>query len=101
MTAPLKTIEPASDIASLMHGIGRRARSAARVLALAPAQQKNQALSAMAKAIRVAKAEILDANRKDIADAKSAGATEAFLDRLSLDDARIEAMADGLDIVRG
>jgi glutamate-5-semialdehyde dehydrogenase len=100
MTAPLKTIEPASDIATLMHGIGRRARAAARVLALAPAQQKNKALSAMAKSIRVAKAEILDSNRKDIADAKSAGATEAFLDRLSLDDARIAAMADGLDIVR-
>ena len=100
MTAPLKTIEPASDIASLMHGIGQRARAAARILALAPAQQKNKALSAMAKSIRVAKAEILDANRKDIADAKSAGATEAFLDRLSLDDARIAAMADGLDIVR-
>ena len=101
MTAPLKTIEPASDIASLMHGIGRRARSAARILALAPAQQKNQALSAMAKSIRVAKAEILDANRKDLADAKSTGANEAFLDRLSLDDARIASMADGLDIVRG
>jgi glutamate-5-semialdehyde dehydrogenase len=100
MTAPLKTIEPASDIASLMHGIGRRARAAARILALAPAQQKNKALSAMAKSIRVARAEILDSNRKDIADAKSAGATEAFLDRLSLDDARIAAMADGLDVVR-
>ena len=100
MTAPLKTIEPASDIAGLMHGIGQRARAAARILALAPAPQKNKALSAMAKAIRVATAEILDANRKDIADAKSAGATEAFLDRLSLDEQRIAAMADGLDIVR-
>jgi glutamate-5-semialdehyde dehydrogenase len=100
MTAPLKTIEPASDIASLMHGIGRRARAAARILALAPARQKNKALSAMAKSIRVAKTEILDANRKDIAEAKGAGATQAFLDRLSLDEARIAAMADGLDIVR-
>jgi len=100
MTAPLKTIEPASDIAGLMHGIGQRARAAARILALAPAQQKNKAMSAMAKSIRVAKAEILDSNRKDIADAKSAGATQAFLDRLSLDEARIAAMADGLEIVR-
>ncbi len=71
MTAPLKTIEPASDIAILMHGIGERARAAARVLALAPAQQKNRALAAMAKSIRIAQAEILAANAKDIADAKA------------------------------
>jgi glutamate-5-semialdehyde dehydrogenase len=100
MTAPLKTIETASDIAGLMHGIGQRARVAARILALAPAQQKNKALSAMAKSIRIASAAILDSNRKDIAEAKSAGTTPAFLDRMSLDDARIAAMADGLDIVR-
>jgi glutamate-5-semialdehyde dehydrogenase len=100
MTAPLKTIEPASDIAILMHGIGERARAAARVLALAPAQQKNRALAAMAKSIRIAQAEILAANAKDIADAKAAGATAAFLDRLTLNEVRVAAMADGLDIVR-
>jgi glutamate-5-semialdehyde dehydrogenase len=100
MTAPLKTIEPASDIAILMHGIGERARAAARVLALAPAQQKNRALAATAKSIRIAQAEILAANAKDIADAKAAGATAAFLDRLTLNEVRVAAMADGLDIVR-
>ena len=88
MTAPLKTIEPASDIASLMHGIGQRARTAARILALAPAQQKNKALAAMARSIRIASSEILDSNGKDVAEARSAGATEAFLDRLSLDEKR-------------
>jgi glutamate-5-semialdehyde dehydrogenase len=100
MTAPLKTIEPASDIAILMHGIGERARAAARALALAPAQQKNRALAAMAKSIRIAQAEILAANAKDIADAKAAGATAAFLDRLALNEAGVAAMADGLDVVR-
>ena len=100
MTAPLKTIEPASDIASLMHGIGQRARAAARILALAPAQQKNKALAAMARSIRIASSEILDSNGKDAAEAKNAGATEAFLDRLSLDEKRVAAMAEGLDIVR-
>jgi glutamate-5-semialdehyde dehydrogenase len=100
MTAPRKTIEPASDIAILMHGIGERARAAARALALAPAQQKNRALAAMAKSIRIAQAEILAANAKDIADAKAAGATAAFLDRLTLNEVRVAAMADGLDIVR-
>jgi glutamate-5-semialdehyde dehydrogenase len=100
MTAPLKAIEPASHIARLMHGIGQRARAATRILALAPARQKNEALAAMARSIRIASSEILDSNAKDIAEARNAGATEAFLDRLSLDEKRIAAMADGLDVVR-
>ena len=100
MTAPLKTVETATDVAGLMHGIGQHARAAARILALAPAAQKNRALSAMAKAIRAATADILDASRKDVAEAAGAGATEAFLDRLALDEQRVAAMADGLDVVR-
>ena len=54
MTAPLKTIEGTTDIAGLMHDIGRRAKAAARVLALAPTAQKDDALAAMAAAIRAA-----------------------------------------------
>ena len=100
MTAPLKTIEGSADIAAAMRAIGRRAKAAARVLALASAAQKDQALAAMATAIRAAKSDILAANAEDIAEAKAAGATSAFLDRLALDDKRVAAMADGLDIVR-
>jgi glutamate-5-semialdehyde dehydrogenase len=100
MTAPLKTVESTSDTAGLMHDIGRRAKDAARMLALAPAAQKDQALAAMAVAIRAQKAAILAASAEDIAEAKSAGATAAFLDRLALNDKRIAAMADGLDVVR-
>src|ERR1700751_3195630 len=99
MAAPLKTVE-GSNIAALMHEIGQRAKSAARVLALAPTAQKDRALAAMAAAIRTRQAEILAANAKDVADAKAAGATAAFLDRLALDERRIAAMADGLDVVR-
>ena len=55
----------------------------------------------MAAAIRAAKSEILAANAEDMADAKAAGLTAAFLDRLTLDDKRVEAMAEGLDVVRG
>src|SRR3954470_934112 len=51
VTAPLKTVE-GSDIADLMEDIGRQAKSAARALALAPTAQKNEALAAMATAIR-------------------------------------------------
>ena len=99
MTAPLKTVE-GSNIATLMAEIGERARSAARVLALAPTVQKDRALAAMAAAIRARKAQILGANAEDMAEAKASGATSAFLDRLALDERRVAAMAEGLDVVR-
>src|SRR5947207_3274919 len=98
MAAPLKTVE-GSDIAGLMHDIGRRAKAAARVLALAPTAQKDQALAAMAERIRAARSDILAANALDIAEAKASGATAAFLDRLALDEKRVAAMADGLELV--
>jgi glutamate-5-semialdehyde dehydrogenase len=100
MTAPLKTVESTTDVAGLMHDIGRRAKAAARVLALAGTAQKDDALTAMAAAIRTHKAAILAANAQDLAEAKASGATTAFLDRLALDDKRVAAMADGLDVVR-
>jgi glutamate-5-semialdehyde dehydrogenase len=100
MTAPLKTVDSTSDTAGLMHDLGRGAKAAARVLALAPAAQKDQALAAMAAAIRARTAAILAANAEDIAEAKASGATAAFLDRLALNDKRIAAMADGLEVVR-
>jgi glutamate-5-semialdehyde dehydrogenase len=99
MTAPLKTVE-ASNIAALMRETGARAKSAARVLALAPTAQKDSALAAMAEAIRARQAQILAANAEDMAEAKAAGATAAFLDRLALDGRRVAAIADALDVVR-
>jgi glutamate-5-semialdehyde dehydrogenase len=100
MTAPLKTVESTSDIAGLMHDIGSRARAAARVLALAGTAQKDQALGAMAAQLRARQDDILAANALDVAEAKAAGATSAFLDRLALDDKRVAAMAEALDVVR-
>ena len=100
MTAPLKSIEGSGDIAAAMGEIGRRARAAARVLALASAEQKNRALQLMAAAIRAQVSPILAANTEDIAEARTAGITGAFLDRLTLDPARVEAVAEGIDVVR-
>lgn len=100
MTAPLKSIEGSGDIAAAMSEIGRRARAAARVLALASAEQKNRALQLMAAAIRAQVSPILAANTEDIAEARTAGVTGAFLDRLALDPARVEAVAEGIDVVR-
>ena len=74
MNAPL-TVVSAEPLETTMRQLGREARAAARILALAPAAQKNRALAAMAAAIRGAGAKILAANAKDRAEAKSAGAS--------------------------
>jgi glutamate-5-semialdehyde dehydrogenase len=99
MTAPLKTVDSASDTAALMLDLGRRAKAAARVLALAGAARKDEALAAMAVAVRARKALILAANAEDVAEAKSSGATAAFVDRLALDDKRVAGIVDGIDVV--
>jgi len=104
MNAPLKAVAGSRNLeatlAVTMREIGRESRKAARTLALAPVAQKNRALAAMARAIRGARAAILAANAGDRAEAKSGGAASAFLDRLSLDAERVDAMADGLDVIR-
>jgi glutamate-5-semialdehyde dehydrogenase len=100
MNAPLKAVGNTGNLDATMRDIGRAARAAARSLALAPAARKNRALAAMAAAVRCSRSAILAANAEDIAEAKSAGATPAFLDRLTLDPKRVEAMADGLDTIR-
>jgi glutamate-5-semialdehyde dehydrogenase len=100
MSAPLKSIEGSSDIAAAMGEIGQRARAAARALALTPSDQKNRALGAMAAAVRAQSSLILAANAEDVAEARAAGVTGAFLDRLALDPARVDAIAAGIDAVR-
>src|SRR5271166_2113362 len=83
-----------------MGDIGRRAKAAAQNVAIASAHQKNTALAAMAAALRNAVPDILAANSEDLAEARSSGATPAFVDRLQLDRRRVEAMADGVEVVR-
>ena len=100
MNAPLATLNAPSNLAAVMREIGRDARNAAHAVALAPAARKNAALAGMAKAIRRTRAAILDANCEDIGEAKSAGATAAFLDRLTLNADRVEAMAAGVEVIR-
>ena len=100
MTAPLKSVQATGDLAESMRELGRRAKAAARVLALAPTQQKDEALAAMAQECRARKGDILAANARDVAEAKTAGLGAAFLDRLALDEKRIAAIASGIDVVR-
>ncbi|MBR0755110.1 glutamate-5-semialdehyde dehydrogenase [Bradyrhizobium jicamae] len=100
MTAPLKAIDGNADLSALMNDLAAKARAAARVLALAPPEQKNRALEAVARAIRANAPAILAANAEDVAEARAGGTTSAFLDRLTLTPARIEGMAEGVATVR-
>lgn len=96
-----KAVPPAApaDLDAYMSDLGRRARLAARTLALADAQTKSRALKAAAAAIRAASPGILDANAHDLERARADGMSAAFLDRLALDPKRVEAIAAGVDMV--
>src|SRR6185312_1673633 len=100
MAAPLKAVDGNADLQALMSDLAARARIAARVLALAPPEQKNRALAAIERAIRANATKILAANAEDVAEVRAGGATSAFIDRLTLTPARIEAMAEGVATVR-
>ena len=85
-----------TEMAAVMEPIGRAAVQAARVLAFAPADLKNRALEAVARALHARRDEILAANASDVRAAQASGATGAMLDRLKLDAGRVEAMAAGV-----
>lgn len=84
------------NIPDLMADIGTRAKAAAKTLASATAQAKTAALSAAGDAVWAAKGDIIAANVKDMAYGRDKGLSAAMLDRLMLDDDRIQGMVDGL-----
>ncbi len=92
----LTKADTANDIASVMAEVGRKARAAAGPLSIATREQKNRALEAAADAIVASRAEILEANRRDLANAASSGMAASFVDRLTLDGSRIAAIAEGI-----
>jgi glutamate-5-semialdehyde dehydrogenase len=77
-------------------GICRRARAASRVLGLLQRAKKDEALSAIATGLAAGRDEILAANRLDVTAAERSGLTGAMIDRLRLDERRIEAMASAV-----
>jgi glutamate-5-semialdehyde dehydrogenase len=89
--------QKAEDLREAMFVIGRAARAASRELALASTATKNAALCAMAAHLRQQSAAILKANAADLEAAKAGGLVASFIDRLTLTEARIEAMARGLE----
>ena len=86
-------------LGGLMEGLGKAAVQAAAVLALASAERKNVALSAAAAAVRVRRPDILAANERDMTAARGAKLSGALLDRLQLDEKRVESIARSIEEV--
>jgi glutamate-5-semialdehyde dehydrogenase len=84
------------DVQTYIHGVGRAARSASRLLARADTAAKDLALVRIAEAIEANRARLLAANAEDVAQARTRGLEPALLDRLALTDKGVSAMAQGL-----
>ena len=84
------------SLESYMNEIGQQARAASRLLAKASTAQKNAALMAMAEALETARPRLLVENSKDMENGRNKGLDAALLDRLLLNDARIDGMIEGL-----
>jgi len=84
------------DIKQYMTGLGQQARTASRVLARTQTRQKNAALEAIASTIDQQRAHILAENRKDMEAGRDSGLDAALLDRLELNDARVDSMIEGI-----
>ena len=95
MAATAKIIDETMDLAGYMRGLGEGARVAARELSRSGTAARNRALTASAEAIRAGRAELLAANRRDLDAGRDL--ESALADRLELTEARIEAMALGLE----
>lgn len=91
--------EKTSEIAQQMKQIGQNAKSAASIIANASTDAKNEALREIAKTLRERKQDIIDANKIDVDEGKKKGLDKSMVDRLALDEKRIEAMASGIEAI--
>ncbi len=87
------------DVKAVMAEIGLQANAASEVLAIANSEAKNKALTSAAENLWTSRKVILEANAKDLEAAKANGISAAFLDRLKLDETRIQGMMDGLQAI--
>ncbi len=85
------------NVRDYMQTLGRQAREASRAVARAPTRVRNEALLAMAAAIRRDSARLLAANGEDLDAARAAGLEAAMLDRLAISEKSVAAMAEGLE----
>jgi len=98
MDKEMKAIQE-DNVAQQMQQIGVNAKQAASIISTASTESKNKALVEIAKALRSKTAEIISANTIDIEAGKQKGLDKAMIDRLALDENRIEAMASGLEAI--
>ena len=84
------------DIREMMADVGRRAKAASTTLATATAERKHAALIGAAEAVWKTRAEIIAANQLDLEYGREKGLSDAMMDRLMLDEDRIQGMVDGL-----
>ena len=84
----------------IVAALGKEAKAAAFILAQTPTEKINTALDALAGALRANIPALLEANKKDLAAATQRGLSGALLDRLKLDEKRIEGMASGVEVVK-
>ena len=97
-----RTLSEANSAQTIdLSDLGRRARAAALAAAAAETPAKNEALGMIADAIDRARAEILRANAADVANAREAGLAPALIDRLILDDKRIDGLVNSIRLVQG
>lgn len=89
------------NISRTMTALGEAARTSAVTLATTSGEQRNAALAAAAAALRERSSEIVAANKQDMAAASERSLTRAMLDRLMLNSERVEAMAEGIEIIIG
>ncbi len=87
------------NIPAMMADLGARAKAASQELAFATAERKHAALIAAADAVWHKRAGIIEANKKDLEFGREKGLSPAMMDRLMLDEARVQGMVDGLRTV--
>ncbi|MFT5756563.1 MAG: glutamate-5-semialdehyde dehydrogenase [Alteromonadaceae bacterium] len=95
----MSTTSKIIDIENMIENLGKQAKAAAKVLATATTEQKNQALTVAASSLRQNMTVLLEANAVDVLSVKQAGKADSFIDRLKLTPERIEDMAVALESI--
>ena len=96
---PATSVMEAREVEEQVLEMGRQARKAAHALAVLSAEKKNEILCAMAQGLRDQAGAILAGNAEDLAAGEQRGLSSAMLDRLRLDEDRLEAIASGVEQV--
>ncbi|MEM9253534.1 MAG: glutamate-5-semialdehyde dehydrogenase, partial [Planctomycetota bacterium] len=98
LTEPRRSAaSPSDDLAAHCLAMAERARAASRRLATASGRQRDAALTAIAAAIRAATAKLIEANAADLAAAEANGLSAAMIDRLRIDNVRVEKIAASVE----